>query len=169
VEVHQDINEEIIVKELIKYKENPIYRIAITGGPCAGKSTALTTISKYFSKAGFHVMVVPEIPTIVAHGGGLKDFYSFGSKDRMHFQLDLIKLKIYFEDYIAKLADMAKKPTLILCDRGIVDCAAYMSGEEYQALLDESGWTWSYVRDKRYDSVIFMNTAAKGAEEYYTL
>mgnify|MGYP000930211056 FL=1 len=25
------------------------------------------------------------------------------------------------------------------------------------------------MRDKRYDSVIFMNTAAKGAEKYYTL
>ena len=58
---------------------------------------------------------------------------------------------------------MAKKPTLVLCDRGIVDCAAYMTGEEFQALLDESGWTWSMIRDKRYDSVIFMNTAAKGA------
>lgn len=64
----------------------------------------------------------------MANGGGLKDFYKYGSKDRMHFQLDLIKLKIYFEDYIAKLADMAQKPTLILCDRGIVDCAAYMTG-----------------------------------------
>jgi hypothetical protein len=114
-------------------------------------------------------MVVPEVPTIVAHGGGLKDFYKFNSKERMYFQLDLVKFKIYIEDYIAKLADMAKRPTLILCDRGIVDCAAYMTKEEYQALLDESGWTWSFVRDKRYDSVIFMNTAAKGAEEFYTL
>lgn len=63
---------------------------------------------------------------------------------------------------------MAHKPTLILCDRGLVDCAAYMSHDEYQGLLDEESWTWSHLRDKRYDSVIFMNTAAKGAEAYYT-
>jgi hypothetical protein len=31
---------------------------------------------------------------------------------------------------------MSKKPTIILCDRGLVDCAAYMTKEEYQALLD---------------------------------
>lgn len=109
------------------------------------------------------------MPTLVAHGGGLSDFPRYGSKERMKFQLDLMKLKIYFEDYIAQLAEMSKKPTIVLCDRGLVDCAAYMTKEEYQALLDEQGWTWSQLRDKRYDSVIFMNTAAKGAEEYYTL
>ena len=81
----------------------------------------------------------------------------------------MMRLKIYLENYIAKLAEMAKQPILILCDRGLVDCAAYMSHDDYQAILDESGWTWSHIRDKRYDSVIFMNTAAKGAEEYYTL
>lgn len=88
----------------MKYRLNPIYRIAITGGPCAGKSTALDKICQHFSEAGFHVMVVPEVPTLVAHGGGLSDFPRYGSKERMKFQLDLMKLKIYFEDYIAQLA-----------------------------------------------------------------
>ena len=74
-------------------------------------------------------MVVPEIPTIVSLGGGMKDFGSYGSKDRMHFQLGMMQLKMYFEDYIAKLAEMAKAPVLILCDRGLVDCAAYMTKE----------------------------------------
>lgn len=49
-------------------------------------------------------MVVPEIPTLVSYGGGLSDFGNYGSKDRMIFQLNLMHLKIYFEDYIAKLA-----------------------------------------------------------------
>lgn len=44
-QIHQNLSEKIIVDELIKFKENPIFRIAITGGPCAGKSTALKTIS----------------------------------------------------------------------------------------------------------------------------
>jgi nicotinamide riboside kinase len=64
---------------------------------------------------------------------------------------------------------MAKQPCLILCDRGIVDCAAYMPKDQYQALLDEEGWTWATLRDRRYDSVIFLNTAALGAEKFYTL
>ena len=44
----------------------------------------------------------------------------------MEFQLGMMKFKIYFENYIAKLAEMSNKPVLILCDRGLVDCAAYM-------------------------------------------
>jgi len=87
--------------------------------------------------AGFHVMIVPEVPTIVAKGGGMNDYASFTIKERMNFQKDLMKIKIYFEDYIAKVAEMAHRPTLILCDRGLVDCAAYMSHDEYQGLLDE--------------------------------
>lgn len=81
-------------------------------------------------------MIVPEIPTLVSDGGGMTDFMQYGSADRMKFQLDLMKFKIYFENYIAKLAEMSNKPVLILCDRGLVDCAAYMSHDEYQALLD---------------------------------
>lgn len=53
------MNESVIVDELIRYKQNPIYRIVLTGGPCAGKSTALDKICDHFSKKGFHVMVVP--------------------------------------------------------------------------------------------------------------
>ncbi len=56
----------------------------------------------------------------------MSDFPRYGSQDRIVFQMELLKFKIYFEDYIAKLAEMSKKPTLILCDRGLVDCAAYM-------------------------------------------
>ena len=137
--------------------------MVLTGGPCAGKSTALESIRDHFTKAGFTVLIVPELPTIVAHGGGMSDFPKYGPKERIKFQMELLKFKIYFEDYIAKLGQMGQKPTIILCDRGLVDCAAYMPEDEFQALLDEMGVTWSTMRDRRYDSVIFMNTAALGA------
>ena len=68
------------MNEFVKYKEYPIYRIAITGGPCAGKSTALNQINKHFTEAGFHVMIVPEIPTLISEGGGFKDFATYKSQ-----------------------------------------------------------------------------------------
>ena len=52
-------------------------------------------------------MIVPEVPTIVGVAGGMKDFPKYGSRERMRFQLDLMKYKIYIENYIAKLAAMA--------------------------------------------------------------
>jgi putative protein kinase ArgK-like GTPase of G3E family len=39
--------------------EHPIYKIAITGGPCAGKSTSLKTIHDDLTKKGFRVFMVP--------------------------------------------------------------------------------------------------------------
>jgi hypothetical protein len=93
-----------ICDEFRKYKMSPIYRIALTGGPCAGKSTALESIKTHFEKNGFKVLIVPEVPTIVGKGGGLSDFGKYNTQDVIEFQTNLIKFKIYFEDYITKLA-----------------------------------------------------------------
>eukprot|EP00178_Gracilaria_changii_P019401 TRINITY_DN56256_c0_g1_i1.p1 TRINITY_DN56256_c0_g1~~TRINITY_DN56256_c0_g1_i1.p1 ORF type:complete len:112 (+),score=5.97 TRINITY_DN56256_c0_g1_i1:568-903(+) len=35
--------------------------------------------------------------------------------------------------------------------------------------MDEEGWSWVTLRDRRYDRVIFLNSAASGAEKFYTL
>jgi putative protein kinase ArgK-like GTPase of G3E family len=45
--------------------EHPIYKIAITGGPCGGKSTSLRRIHEDLTAKGFRVLSVPEIPTLV--------------------------------------------------------------------------------------------------------
>jgi len=49
-----------------------------------------------------------------------------------------------------------------------MDVAAYMSSDMWQALLEEMGLNDVEVRDKRYDAVLHLCTAAKGAEEFYT-
>lgn len=76
---------------------------------------------------------------------------------------------MYAEDYFTRLAEMSKTQSIVLCDRGTVDPAAYVSKEEFQAIMDEEGWTWTTLRDRRYDHVIHMTTAALGAEKFYTL
>lgn len=58
--------------------QNQIYRIVLTGGPCAGKSTALSHISNRLMSLGFHVFIVPEAATLLITGGGL---YSFNMND----------------------------------------------------------------------------------------
>ena len=39
-----------------------IKRIVLTGGPCAGKTTALASIQATFSRQGYKVITVPEMP-----------------------------------------------------------------------------------------------------------
>lgn len=50
-----------------------------------------------------------------------------------------------------------------------MDPKGYMDDNTWQAVLDESGWNSVYLRDKRYDAVIHMVTAADGADKFYTL
>mmetsp|Transcript_3534 Transcript_3534/g.10870 ORF Transcript_3534/g.10870 Transcript_3534/m.10870 type:complete len:227 (+) Transcript_3534:49-729(+) len=43
--------------------------IALTGGPCAGKTSALTALEASAKSAGFHLMVTTEIATLMRAGG----------------------------------------------------------------------------------------------------
>jgi hypothetical protein len=73
------------------------------------------------------------------------------------------------EDYALELASMNGGPAIILCDRGVMDPAAYMPEGHFQALMDDFGWNKIQLRDKRYDFVLHLVTAANGAAKYYTL
>lgn len=149
--------------------EHPIYKIVITGGPCGGKSTSLRRIHEDLSAKGFRVLSVPEIPTLVVQAGGMIMMSKFNIQERIRFQSLLIRFQMYAEDYFTRLAEMSKSPAIVLCDRGTTDPAAYVSKEEFQAIMDEEGWSWATLRDRRYDRVIFLTSAANGAEEFYTL
>jgi CYTH domain-containing protein len=49
-----------------------------------------------------------------------------------------------------------------------MDVSAYLPRDSWAALLDEHGWTAVALRDKRYEAVIHLVTAAEGAEAFYT-
>lgn len=73
------------------------------------------------------------------------------------------------EDYFYDLAVLNGKPSVILMDRGVMDPKAYMDEPTWQAVLDLNDYNIVYLRDKRYDVVIHLVTAADGAEQFYTL
>lgn len=67
------------------------------------------------------------------------------------------------------IALLARQEAVILTDRGLMDGSAYMKPENWQTLLDEKGWNEVTLRDRRYDAVIHLVTAADGATDYYNL
>jgi hypothetical protein len=87
----------------------------------------------------------------------------------LRFQINLMKIQIALEDTFTEIGNdlYPKDQVVILCDRGVMDGAAYMTKPMWQALLDETGWSNSQLRDKRYDMVLHLITAADGAKEYY--
>ena len=49
----------------MKLKNQQVYRVLLTGGPCGGKSSALATLNDELTRRGFHVITVPETATTV--------------------------------------------------------------------------------------------------------
>ena len=43
-----------------------------------------------------------------------------------------------------------------------------MSNEIWQIILDQQGWNIINLRDRRYDAVVHLVTAADGAEDFYS-
>ena len=48
---------------------NTIKKIVLTGGPCAGKTTALVKVIEHFSSLGYKVFTIPEVPTLFTQSG----------------------------------------------------------------------------------------------------
>ena len=63
------LEEEFIGKASKARQELPITRICVTGGPCAGKTTALAELSLVLKQLGYRVLVVPEAMMILKKGG----------------------------------------------------------------------------------------------------
>lgn len=142
-----------------------IKRIVLTGGPCAGKTTALVRITEYFSNRGYKVFTIPEVPTLYSLGGWSyltpnRDLYYEGERAILETQLAL-------EDSFMRLAETCQKPVLIVCDRGTLDISAYISQEMWNDITEKAGTDTNALRN-RYDAVLHLVSAADGAEQYYT-
>lgn len=141
-----------------------IIKIVITGGPCAGKSTAMSWVQNSFTQMGYNVLFVPETATELITGGVAP--WTCGANydfQRCNIALQLEKEKVF--EVAAKT--MGDKPVLIVCDRGALDNKAYMSELEFADVAKELQTNEVDMRDN-YAAVFHLATAAKGAEEFYT-
>ena len=141
-----------------------ITKIVITGGPCAGKTTAMSWIQSNFTKMGYTVLFVPETATELITGGVAP--WTCGSNvdyQKCQMKLQLEKERIFMQG----AATMPVQKVLMVCDRGALDNKAYMSDEDFAGVLDSLDCNEVDLRDN-YDAVFHLVTAAKGAEKFYT-
>ncbi len=141
-----------------------ITKIVITGGPCAGKSTAMSWIQEAFMQMGYVVLFVPETATELITGG-VAPWTCESNVIYQKYQMILQKEKERIFEEAAKGMDATK--VLIVCDRGLLDNKAYMIDKEFKQLLDELNDNEVELRDT-YDAVFHLVSAAKGAQEFYT-
>ena len=146
-------------------KQIKISKIVLTGGPCAGKTTALSWISNYFTKIGYGVLFVPETATELITNGVAP--WTCGTV--CDFQMLNLKLQKYKEKTFEKAAKtMDNEKILIVCDRGMLDSKAYMKEIDFKKILKDLKTTEIKERDS-YDAIFHLVSAAKGKEEAYTL
>ena len=140
-------------------------KVAVTGGPCAGKTTAMQKIVEEFTEKGYKVFVVSETATELINGGAKP----FGDNpiDILEFQRYVLEMQLNKEKLFEKIAENTQQDTIILCDRGIMDNRAYINNKQFRQLLKEFELNEMEIMSS-YDLVLHLVTAADGAEEYYT-
>ncbi len=147
-----------------KYMKD-IKKIVLTGGPCAGKTTALVKIIDHFSSMGFKVFTIPEVPTLFAQAG-----VDYLTKNRNFFyesEKATLEMQLTLEDKFLKIAEQVDEPAVIVCDRGAMDISAYMNAAMWDEITGLVGTDSAALRG-RYDAILHLVSAADGAEEFYT-
>jgi len=156
----------VSINDLMEDKVNHnITKIVITGGPCAGKSTAQSWIQNEFTSRGYQVIFVSETATeMITSGINAKTLYT--NKD---FQKFILEHQLNKERIALDAANrMKNEKVLIVCDRGALDGKCYATDLEFKQIMKELNTNEIELRDN-YDAIFHLVSAAKGAKEYYTL
>ena len=157
-----DVNELLSLRN--EERAMKISKIVITGGPCAGKTTAMSWIQNALPQMGYTVLFVPETATELISGGVAP--WTCGTNGE--YQKCQMKLQVEKEKIFEQAArTMPGEKVLIVCDRGALDNKAYMNNIEFAEALQFVGSNEVELRDT-YDAVFHLVTAAKGAKEFYT-
>jgi len=145
---------------------NKVYRLVLTGGPCGGKTTGQARLCTFFENLGWKVYRVPETARVLL-GGGVK-WADLTEAEAFAFQENLIRTMLQIESTYFELAASSQQDTLVVCDRGVMDASAYMQPGQWEAMKAKNNWNDVELRDNRYNQVIHLVSAAKGAEAFYS-
>ena len=137
--------------------------IVITGGPCAGKTSALSFLRRELEDRHFTPILVPECATALIAAG-----IAPWSATRLGFQTAVFELQLAQEEAYGRAAARMGERCLQILDRGLMDGLGYLSDEEFAGLLEGHGITED-AACARYGAVFHLESTAKGFDEAYTL
>ena len=104
--------------------------IALTGGPCAGKTTAMEFLAEAVKKHGVEVFCVNEQATALKRSGRTPESMGQFGFHRLLFENQLAEEERALSDARASKAEKA----LVLCDRGLLDSRAYVDEADFVTL-----------------------------------
>ena len=135
-----------------------ILNIALTGGPCAGKSTAMETLNSAMAEIGVRVVIAPEAATQIIMEGMAPGTISF--------QKTVFLRQLKLEAEAMKKAERADR-VVVLNDRSLMDQLAYVDRKTFNSFLIDVGMDINQALN-RYDKVVHLVSAAVGTTAYTT-
>ncbi|GEM_PF-470155 len=140
-----------------------IPRIALTGGPCGGKTTLMKKAKDEF---GEQVLVMPEVASILLDHGFPKPGKDLDFTQRWleSFQGAVFPVQLNMENEYMQMA-LGRSTRMLLCDRGLLDGAAYL-GKGLQFFLEYFKLDLAEVH-ARYDAVIHLESIAVSNPDLY--
>lgn len=139
-----------------------IIKIALTGGPCGGKTTAIKYLKDKLEQNGIKVLVIAEWATKLLESSITPQEIGNYEFHKMIFE------KQYDEEqkmYINAKSLCCDK-VVIISDRGLLDTGAYVTTEEFNKYAKENNTNADILRNY-YDAVFHLVTAADSASEFY--
>jgi len=145
----------------MQMKNGSIHEIVLTGGPCGGKSTLMTSCKQTFGQKGYKLISIPEaVSEVMASGIGYHEMPGYLFNDILFSKIlnneeNSLRAGKYFAEQGQKV--------IIMYDRGLRDIAAYTSPENWNRMMKKHKLT-DEILNNRYDAVLNLVTTAYGAE-----
>ena len=73
-------------------------------------------------------------------------------EQRLEFQENLLKTMFQIEDTYFSLATTQNRNCLVICDRGAMDCSAYLPKQDWDKILEKNNLNEVDIRDNRLGS-----------------
>jgi len=165
-----------------------VWMFALTGGPCGGKGSCQKYLREKLEAKGYDIYTCPEGPTLFFNNGALNAFFpgeapgpNFAggnlitnlpdTKDKlMQFETAILQMQLQMESGFQTMARSTGKKSIIFCDRGVYDIACYLpdqaEGAAWKELLKKNKQVPIKLLS-RYAGVLYLQTAAIGAEKFY--
>jgi len=126
------------------------FRIAFSGGPCAGKTSIKNSIIDLLSP-NFVVSFLPEVGELTSKAG--IDIYGYyhTPESTHNFLVRQTKIQIDLEDYFLSFVPHGPRDQIVISDRGSVDAWAWVSEDQKINSLKELNLSERQIRDDRYD------------------
>lgn len=137
-----------------------IIKIVLTGGSCAGKTSAQKYIIDNLN-ADMTILLIPEAASILLSNGVCRDEIS-----RFDFQCNIFSLQKKLENVFETVAEKIDRNVLIICDRGTCEGVAFLSRTEWDELLRMYNTTFKNELNC-YSAVIYMPSVSINYPDLY--